>query len=103
MTCCEADMSQRALCRPLQRNANRKIIIQNGGMYAWSLQKCLWYLIKLGQAYNHTFIQWTTHRPEGLSIKDVDMASWCDEQAKLHEERFDVDPAPLKVFDFVQN
>lgn len=52
-------------------------------------------------AYNHTFIQWTTHRPEGLSIKDVDMAIWCDEQAKLHEERFDVEPAPLKTFDFV--
>ena len=107
MTCFEADMLQRASCKPLQRNANRRIIIQNGGMYAWSpaklLQKRLWYLIKLRQAYNHTVIQWTTHRPEGLSIKDVDMASWCDEQAKLHEERFDVEPAPLKLFDFVQN
>ena len=100
----EADMSQRASCRLLQKNANRKIIIQNGGMYAWSPTKrfrtCLWYLIKLRQAYNHTFIQWTTHRPEGLSIKDVEMASWCDEQAKLHEERFDVEPAPFKAFDF---
>ena len=105
LMCSEADMSQRASCRPSQRNANRKIIIQNGGMYVWSLtrlsRKYRWYLIKLRQAYNHTFIQWTTHRPEGLSIKDVEMASWCDEQAKLHEERFDVEPAPFKVFDFV--
>ena len=39
MTCREADMTQRASCRPLQKNANRKIITQNGGMYAWSPTK----------------------------------------------------------------
>ena len=44
----------------------------------------------------------TTHRPEGLSIKDVEMAAWCDEQARVHEEKLDVELEPLKVFDFVE-
>lgn len=33
--------------------------------------------------YNTTFIRWTTHSPPGLSVKDVEMARFCDEQA-LH-------------------
>ena len=53
------------------------------------------------QAYNHTHIQWSTHKPEGLSIKDVEMASWCDEQAELHGEKSNVEPMPLKFFDLV--
>ncbi|KAL5114443.1 hypothetical protein ACEQ8H_007698 [Pleosporales sp. CAS-2024a] len=32
-------------------------------------------------AYNKVTIEWTTHRPDGLSIKDVDMAEFCDRQA----------------------
>jgi 4a-hydroxytetrahydrobiopterin dehydratase len=31
--------------------------------------------------YNKVTIEWTTHRPEGLSIKDVDMAGFCDRTA----------------------
>jgi len=29
-------------------------------------------------AYNKVTIEWTTHDPEGLSIKDVEMAEFCD-------------------------
>ena len=36
--------------------------------------------------YNTTTILWTTHQPEGLTIKDVEMANFCDEQASLHGE-----------------
>ncbi|KAJ9138805.1 hypothetical protein NKR23_g8153 [Pleurostoma richardsiae] len=32
--------------------------------------------------YNMTFIRWTTHNPEGLSAKDVDLAAVCDSLAK---------------------
>ncbi|KAF1921129.1 pterin 4 alpha carbinolamine dehydratase-domain-containing protein [Ampelomyces quisqualis] len=28
--------------------------------------------------YNKVTIEWTTHKPEGLSIKDVEMAEFCD-------------------------
>jgi 4a-hydroxytetrahydrobiopterin dehydratase len=31
--------------------------------------------------YNRVTIEWTTHRPEGLSIKDVEMAEFCDRTA----------------------
>jgi 4a-hydroxytetrahydrobiopterin dehydratase len=31
--------------------------------------------------YNGVTIEWTTHRPEGLSIKDVEMAEFCDRAA----------------------
>lgn len=31
--------------------------------------------------YNRVTIEWTTHRPEGLSVKDVDMAEFCDRTA----------------------
>jgi hypothetical protein len=27
-------------------------------------------------------VHWTTHEPRGLSKKDLDMARYCDEQAK---------------------
>jgi hypothetical protein len=30
------------------------------------------------------------------------MAAWCDEQARAHEEKMDVEPEPLKVFGFVE-
>jgi 4a-hydroxytetrahydrobiopterin dehydratase len=32
--------------------------------------------------YNTTFIRWTTHSPPGLSVKDVDMAAFCDLKAR---------------------
>ncbi|GAB1318881.1 hypothetical protein MFIFM68171_09091 [Madurella fahalii] len=32
--------------------------------------------------FNATFIRWTTHHPKGLSSKDVELASICDELAK---------------------
>jgi 4a-hydroxytetrahydrobiopterin dehydratase len=28
--------------------------------------------------YNRVTVEWTTHRPEGLSIKDAHMAEFCD-------------------------
>jgi 4a-hydroxytetrahydrobiopterin dehydratase len=28
--------------------------------------------------YNKVSIEWTTHKPEGLSVKDVEMAEKCD-------------------------
>jgi 4a-hydroxytetrahydrobiopterin dehydratase len=31
--------------------------------------------------YNEVTIEWTTHKPEGLSIKDVEMAEFCDRTA----------------------
>lgn len=31
--------------------------------------------------YNTTQIKWTTHKPAGLSSKDVHMARFCDEAA----------------------
>ncbi|KAL2054545.1 hypothetical protein ABVK25_005293 [Lepraria finkii] len=45
----------------------------------------------------------TTHRSEGINIKDVEMAAWCDEQARIHKEELDVELEPLNVFDFVEN
>jgi pterin-4a-carbinolamine dehydratase len=32
--------------------------------------------------YNEVTIEWTTHNPKGLSIKDVEMAEFCDRTAK---------------------
>ncbi|KAF2687398.1 transcriptional coactivator/pterin dehydratase [Lentithecium fluviatile CBS 122367] len=32
--------------------------------------------------YNEVTIEWTTHRPKGLSIKDVEMAEFCDRTAE---------------------
>ncbi|KAL5388347.1 hypothetical protein DPSP01_002923 [Paraphaeosphaeria sporulosa] len=31
--------------------------------------------------YSQVTIEWTTHKPEGLSIKDVEMAEFCDQTA----------------------
>jgi 4a-hydroxytetrahydrobiopterin dehydratase len=31
--------------------------------------------------YNNVTIEWTTHKPEGLSIKDIEMAEFCDRVA----------------------
>jgi len=28
--------------------------------------------------YNRVTVEWTTHKPEGLSTKDVEMAEFCD-------------------------
>jgi pterin-4a-carbinolamine dehydratase len=32
--------------------------------------------------YDQVTIEWTTHKPEGLSIKDVEMAEICDQTAE---------------------
>lgn len=37
--------------------------------------------------YNEVTIEWTTHKPEGLSIKDVEMAEFCDRVAGEIGER----------------
>ena len=39
--------------------------------------------------YNKTHILWTTHRPKGLSSKDVHMARFCDDAAVEHGEVVD--------------
>lgn len=31
--------------------------------------------------YNQVTVEWTTHRPEGLSVKDAEMAEFCDQIA----------------------
>ena len=31
--------------------------------------------------YNKVTIEWTTHKPKGLSMKDVEMAEFCDKAA----------------------
>ncbi|KAF1831356.1 transcriptional coactivator/pterin dehydratase [Decorospora gaudefroyi] len=31
--------------------------------------------------YNQVTVEWTTHRPKGLSVKDVEMAEFCDRVA----------------------
>lgn len=31
--------------------------------------------------YNQVTVEWTTHKPQGLSIKDVEMAEFCDRTA----------------------
>lgn len=37
-------------------------------------------LTEITQVYNKVVIRWTTHSPLGLSIKDVEMAKFCDER-----------------------
>lgn len=32
--------------------------------------------------YNFTRVRWTTHWPEGISGKDLEMARFCDEVAR---------------------
>ena len=32
--------------------------------------------------YNKVTVEWTTHKPEGLSSKDVEMAEFCDRTAE---------------------
>jgi len=41
--------------------------------------------------YNKTSIRWTTHNPEGLSSKDIDMAKFCDQAA---DECGELPPSP---------
>ncbi|KAF2771218.1 transcriptional coactivator/pterin dehydratase [Teratosphaeria nubilosa] len=36
--------------------------------------------------YNRTTIRWTTHKPQGLSLKDTAMARFCDEVAGRYGE-----------------
>ncbi|KAF2965862.1 hypothetical protein GQX73_g7698 [Xylaria multiplex] len=39
--------------------------------------------------YNITYIRWTTHNPEGLSAKDVELAGLCDSLARDFGEVID--------------
>lgn len=41
--------------------------------------------------YNKVHIRWTTHRPEGLSSKDVELARICDEKAAEFGEVVEAD------------
>ncbi|GAB7355072.1 hypothetical protein MBLNU459_g5661t2 [Dothideomycetes sp. NU459] len=41
--------------------------------------------------FNKTHIRWTTHRPDGLSAKDVHMARFCDDAGGKHGEVIDPD------------
>lgn len=34
-----------------------------------------------GNVYNEVVVRWTTHRPRGISSKDIDMAKFCDRTA----------------------
>ena len=43
--------------------------------------------------YNKTRIRWTTHRPEGLSSKDVSMARYCDDAGVEFGEVLDGGPS----------
>lgn len=52
--------------------------------------------------YNHTFIQWTTHRPDGLTIKDVNMAAFCDDEATSNAELEGKDPTTKNLFGLVE-
>ena len=36
--------------------------------------------------FNRTDVRWTTHSPEGLGIKDLAMARFCDVKAKEFSE-----------------
>ncbi|KAI5201596.1 transcriptional coactivator/pterin dehydratase [Aureobasidium subglaciale] len=40
--------------------------------------------------FNKTHVRWTTHKPIGLSSKDVVMARFCDEAGTRHGELVDV-------------
>jgi 4a-hydroxytetrahydrobiopterin dehydratase len=31
--------------------------------------------------YNKVTVEWTTHQPEGLTVKDIEMAEFCDRKA----------------------
>lgn len=36
--------------------------------------------------YNKVHVRWTTHRPAGLTEKDVVLARVCDDQAAIHSQ-----------------
>ncbi|KAF5878919.1 putative pterin-4-alpha-carbinolamine dehydratase family protein [Botrytis fragariae] len=40
--------------------------------------------------YNKVFIRWTTHDLPGLTATDILMATFCDEQAIIHKEVYNV-------------
>ncbi|TGO36451.1 hypothetical protein BHYA_0124g00120 [Botrytis hyacinthi] len=45
--------------------------------------------------YNKVFIRWTTHDLPGLTATDILMATFCDEQATIHKEVYNVSKEPL--------
>ncbi|CUS07780.1 unnamed protein product [Tuber aestivum] len=55
----------------------------------WQLHGAPW----LSRVYNKVTIRWTTHSPEGLSYKDVEMAKFCDgkgaELGEIGEGKFE--------------
>ena len=44
--------------------------------------------------YNHVYVRWATHNPQGLSEKDTKMAAICDELAARPESQEVVDDDP---------
>ena len=44
---------------------------------------------ELGNVYNEVVVRWTTHRPKGISSKDVRMAKFCDTAAREFGEIVD--------------
>lgn len=47
------------------------------------------------QIYNKVFIRWTTHDLPGLTATDILMATFCDEQATIHKEVYNISEEPL--------
>ncbi|KAK6614892.1 hypothetical protein ACHAO1_010443 [Botrytis cinerea] len=45
--------------------------------------------------YNKVFIRWTTHDLPGLTATDILMATFCDEQATIHKEVYNISEEPL--------
>ncbi|KAF7857137.1 uncharacterized protein EAF02_011370 [Botrytis sinoallii] len=45
--------------------------------------------------YNKVFIRWTTHDLPGLTATDILMAKFCDEQATIHKEVYNVSKESL--------
>ena len=46
--------------------------------------------------YNKTHIRWTTHNPEGMSSRDVNMARFCDDAGEQFGES-PADPGNSKI------
>ena len=47
-------------------------------------------------------MQWTTHRPEGLTVKDVEMAAFCDMQGMIHAEMGKDEAEPTITFELTE-
>ncbi|KAF7960402.1 hypothetical protein EAE96_000085 [Botrytis aclada] len=47
--------------------------------------------------YNKVFIRWNTHDLPGLTATDILMATFCDEQAIIHKEVYNISEEPLSA------